>query len=206
MSPEKNALARCCVDTPIGTLVLAATSRGLKSIDLVGAHAAIESLHQDGPGQEHLQTAERALRAYFARSLEGFGRRASGYEPRDAGFGLQASGFGDVLLAPEGTPFQQSVWKALRTIPCGTTISYRTLAERIGRPAAMRAVGLANGRNPLPIIVPCHRVIGADGTLTGFGLGVDVKAWLLVHEGAAAPFAGPVTPKTHLTPRGATLF
>jgi methylated-DNA-[protein]-cysteine S-methyltransferase len=85
-----------------------------------------------------------------------------------------------------GTLFQQEVWRALREIPCGTTISYATLAQRIGRPAAVRAVGLANGANPIGVIVPCHRVIGANGSLTGYGGGLDRKRWLLQHESAAS--------------------
>lgn len=89
----------------------------------------------------------------------------------------------DLPLRPEGTAFQQTVWAALRTIPYGTTITYKELAERIGNPAAVRAVGRANGTNPIPIIIPCHRVIGADGSLTGFGGGLDLKASLLNLEG-----------------------
>lgn len=84
--------------------------------------------------------------------------------------------------ATGGTEFQREVWKALRTIPSGTTISYGELATRIGRPAASRAVGAANGSNPIPIVVPCHRVIGANGTLTGYGGGLAHKKWLLDHE------------------------
>jgi methylated-DNA-[protein]-cysteine S-methyltransferase len=83
-----------------------------------------------------------------------------------------------------GTEFQREVWRALREIPAGGTISYKTLAERIGRPTAMRAVGLANGSNPIGVVVPCHRVIGADGSLTGYGGGMERKRWLLEHEGA----------------------
>lgn len=82
-----------------------------------------------------------------------------------------------------GTPFQREVWAALREIPAGTTWSYKKLAEHIGRPAAVRAVGLANGSNPLGIVVPCHRVIGSDGSLTGYGGGLPRKRWLLEHEG-----------------------
>jgi methylated-DNA-[protein]-cysteine S-methyltransferase len=81
-----------------------------------------------------------------------------------------------------GTPFQREVWRALREIPCGTTVSYAQLAERIGRPAAVRAVGLANGSNPLGVVVPCHRVIGSDRSLTGYGGGIERKRWLLEHE------------------------
>ncbi|HEY2444859.1 MAG TPA: methylated-DNA--[protein]-cysteine S-methyltransferase [Rhizomicrobium sp.] len=82
----------------------------------------------------------------------------------------------------QGTPFQNKVWKALRGIPVGTTTSYGALARKIGEPKAMRAVGLANGSNPIAIVVPCHRVIGSDGTLTGFGGGLPRKKWLLEHE------------------------
>ncbi|WHZ24881.1 MAG: Methylated-DNA--protein-cysteine methyltransferase [Nitrospira sp.] len=84
--------------------------------------------------------------------------------------------------ATEGTPFQKRVWHALRHIPVGHTLSYGELAKRIGRPAAVRAVGLANGANPIGIVVPCHRVIGADGSLTGYGGGLERKRWLLNHE------------------------
>ncbi len=88
----------------------------------------------------------------------------------------------DLALAPRGTAFQRSVWQALTRIPYGETVSYGELARRIGSPQASRAVGLANGANPLPIIVPCHRVIGADGSLTGFGGGLEIKRKLLALE------------------------
>ena len=100
------------------------------------------------------------MRAYFAGDLEDF----------------------DLQLAPEGTPFQQSVWKELCTIPYGETISYGELARRIGNPKASRAVGLANGSNPIPIIIPCHRVIGSNGKLTGYGGGLPIKEKLLALE------------------------
>ena len=87
-------------------------------------------------------------------------------------------------IAQGGTDFQRQVWAGLRTIPVGTTLSYGGLAERIANPKAVRAVGLANGANPIAIVVPCHRVIGSNGTLTGYGGGVERKAWLLKHEGA----------------------
>lgn len=88
----------------------------------------------------------------------------------------------DLPLAPAGTPFQLTAWDALRTIPYGSTISYGEQAGRLGDPHKARAVGAANGRNPIPIVVPCHRVVGSNGTLTGFGGGLPVKAWLLEHE------------------------
>lgn len=91
----------------------------------------------------------------------------------------------DLPLAPAGTPFQSQVWKALLEIPFGRTESYGELAARIGRPGSARAVGSANGRNPISIVIPCHRVIGSSGELTGYGGGLPRKRWLLSHEGAA---------------------
>jgi methylated-DNA-[protein]-cysteine S-methyltransferase len=91
----------------------------------------------------------------------------------------------DLPWATGGTAFQRTVWAALRTIPAGQTLSYSGLASRIGKPAAVRAVGLANGRNPISVMLPCHRVIGAAGDLTGYGGGLPRKRWLLRHEGAA---------------------
>ncbi|MBA4014016.1 MAG: methylated-DNA--protein-cysteine methyltransferase [Phenylobacterium sp.] len=103
----------------------------------------------------------------------------------DAYFAGELSALDFITWRTGGTEFQRSVWSALCTIPAGETLTYKGLAERIGRPKAIRAVGLANGSNPVSIVVPCHRVIGADGTLTGYGGGLDRKHWLLSHEGAA---------------------
>jgi len=94
----------------------------------------------------------------------------------------------DLALAPAGTPFERSVWDELRRIPFGETRSYGEIAQALGRPGAARAVGRANGANPIPIVVPCHRVIGSDGSLTGFGGGLDAKSRLLELEGLALPF------------------
>jgi len=96
----------------------------------------------------------------------------------------------DIPLSLEGTPFQRRAWAALREIPYGETISYGEQAARLGSPGASRAVGLANGRNPIAIVVPCHRVIGADGRLTGYGGGLERKAWLLRHEAGTLELAG----------------
>jgi methylated-DNA-[protein]-cysteine S-methyltransferase len=109
--------------------------------------------------------AARALTAYFEGDL---------------------AAIDDLPVEAPGTPFQRAVWAALRSIPCGVTASYADVARRIGRPAAVRAVGLANHANPVGIVVPCHRVIGKDGRLTGYGGGIDRKRWLLAHEGAGA--------------------
>ena len=97
---------------------------------------------------------------------------------------LVTGAFDELPLAPEGTPFQLAVWRALCDIPWGETRSYRELAVAVGSPRAARAVGMANHHNPLGVIVPCHRVVAADGTLGGYGGGVERKEWLLVHEGA----------------------
>lgn len=100
-------------------------------------------------------------------------------------FGGDATALDGIVVKTGGTDFQRAVWAALRTIPAGETWSYGRLASAIGKPAAVRAVGLANGANPVGVIVPCHRVVGADGTLTGYAGGLERKRWLLAHESAA---------------------
>ena len=101
-------------------------------------------------------------------------------------FAGETAAIDGVAVEMNGTPFQKTVWAALRRIPSGTTISYADLARRIGEPSAVRAVGTANGANPVALIVPCHRVIGSNGSLTGYGGGLDRKLWLLTHEGVMA--------------------
>ena len=145
------------VDTPIGPLLLRADHGRLSRVEFDAATACSSRAR---PFQE----AEAQLHAYFAGELERF----------------------DLPLAPLGTAFQRSVWDALTEIPYGSTTTYSELAARIGRPSACRAVGAANGRNPLPVIVPCHRVIGAAGALTGYGGGLGRKRHLLAFEGAEA--------------------
>jgi len=142
--------------SPIGPLRLAATDQGLCRIVLPGERAAPPSGWEQ---HRHpvLSEAQRQLDLYFSGRLRDF----------------------TLPLAPQGTPFQLHVWQALGDIPYGATISYAELAARIGRPRAVRAVGGANGRNPLPIIRPCHRVIGSDGGLTGFSAGLSIKRYLL---------------------------
>jgi methylated-DNA-[protein]-cysteine S-methyltransferase len=152
------------LDTPVGPLLVAADDAGLRLIHF-----------QLGRGRRAPEPAWRRDPAPF-RDL---GRQLAQY------FGRTRRTF-DLALAPEGTPFQLETWRALAAIPYGTTISYEELARRVGRPKAVRAVGAANGRNPLPIVVPCHRVIGKDGSLTGFGGGLPAKRALLELEGAAA--------------------
>lgn len=157
------SLAHHDFDTPIGTLRVVGDDDGVTRIDLPNAAAGPprpEWRHARRTLPGPLREAKRQLREYFDS-----GRRAF-----------------DLPLAPAGTAFQMRVWEALRGIPYGETVSYGELARRIGRPTASRAVGAANGRNPLSIVVPCHRVIGADGALTGYGGGLPVKETLLAHE------------------------
>ena len=148
------------MESPIGPLLLAGDESSLREIRFVnGRHSAKpDPAWIDSPGQ--LREPVRQLRVYFAGKLEEF----------------------DLPLAPEGTPFQQKVWRELCEIPYGETISYGELARRIGNPNASRAVGLANGSNPIPIIIPCHRVIGSNGKLTGYGGGLPIKEKLLALE------------------------
>jgi methylated-DNA-[protein]-cysteine S-methyltransferase len=151
------------IESPVGRLLLAASDAGLHAIEFHAARHAVsrsaEWLEGDHP---LLRTAAAQLREYFAGTRRTF----------------------DLPLAPDGTDFQRRVWQTLATIPYGQTISYAELASRVGKPSASRAVGAANGRNPLPIVLPCHRVIGANGALTGFGGGLPTKRFLLELEGA----------------------
>lgn len=156
-------------DSPVGGLLLAADDAGLTEIQFEPhrrpAPASGGSPRPTDGASAAARTIAEAraqLTAYFAGELDTFA----------------------LPLAAHGTPFQERVWAALRDIPFGETISYAELARRVGEPRAVRAVGGANGRNPLPVVVPCHRVIGADGSLTGFGGGMERKRWLLDHEGA----------------------
>ncbi|MFC0599191.1 methylated-DNA--[protein]-cysteine S-methyltransferase [Streptomyces palmae] len=153
------------LDSPYGPLTLVATEEGV----LCGLYMT-EQRHRPAqetfgpPDPEPFAEAARQLAAYFAGELTEF----------------------TLPLQLFGTPFQQRVWAELRSIPYGETISYGTLAERIGRPTASRAVGLANGKNPIGIIVPCHRVVGGSGSLTGYGGGLDRKRRLLDFESGGA--------------------
>ncbi|MGD0618396.1 MAG: methylated-DNA--[protein]-cysteine S-methyltransferase [Bryobacteraceae bacterium] len=143
------------MESPVGRLLLAADEKGLRQLLFRGKP---EKGWREDP--EALAEPVRQLRAYFAGELHDF----------------------DVPLAPEGTPFQLRVWRELRNIPYGQTISYGELARRIGSPNGSRAVGLANGANPISIVVPCHRVIGSNGKLTGYGGGLENKELLLALE------------------------
>jgi methylated-DNA-[protein]-cysteine S-methyltransferase len=158
--------------TPVGELLLTATDEGLTRVWF----------------EEHRHGGPRSAEWRRAEEVGGAPERIlrDAREQLDAYFAGERTSF-DIPLAAAGTPFQERVWKALRTIPFGHTTSYGEIATRMGEPRAVRAVGAANGRNPIPIIVPCHRVIGANGDLTGFGGGIERKRWLLEHEGALPP-------------------
>jgi methylated-DNA-[protein]-cysteine S-methyltransferase len=157
------------VDSPVGRLTLVATDEGLAAVLWENDPPHRVRLHIDAEDDGHpvLVDAARQLEEYFA------GRRTA--------FAL--------TLDVEGTAFQRQVWSALLAIPFGETRSYGEIAAQIGRPRAVRAVGAANGRNPLSIVAPCHRVVGSTGKLTGFAGGLDVKARLLALEGARCPDA-----------------
>ncbi len=168
-TPSTTPTVATTMPSPVGPLTLVASDAGLRSVlwpaddhkvdpgDEVG-HAQVV----DADDHPILVVARRQLNEYFAGDRTEF----------------------DVALDPLGTPFQRSAWTALRSIPYGETISYGEQAERMGDKRKARAVGAANGKNPLSIVVPCHRVVGADGSLTGFAGGVETKAWLLAHESA----------------------
>ena len=146
--------------SPVGPLMLVADEAGLRRIDFVNGRSPVRSDPHWRESAEYLGETVRQLLAYFAGELEAF----------------------DLPLVPQGTPFQLAVWKRLCEIPYGETISYGELARRIGNPNASRAVGLANGSNPIPIVIPCHRVIGSNGKLTGYGGGLPIKEKLLALE------------------------
>jgi methylated-DNA-[protein]-cysteine S-methyltransferase len=152
--------------SPVGTLTLVASDHGLAAVLWENDRPRRVRLNLEAEAHGHpvLVEAERQLAEYFAGRRKQF----------------------TVKLDVAGTPFQRQVWNALLTIPFGETRSYRQIANQIGNPRAVRAVGAANGRNPLSIVAPCHRVIGSSGALTGFAGGLDVKARLLALEGAGA--------------------
>jgi len=159
-------IVRTQIDSPVGPLTLAASDAGLRLLEFAdSAHPVrLDGEWREG---EHpvLERTKAQLQDYFAGTRREF----------------------DLPLAPQGTPFQCAAWMALASIPYGQTISYAEQAARIGKPAAVRAIGAANGRNPISIVLPCHRVIGTNGALTGYGGGLPVKEFLLRLEGVLPP-------------------
>jgi methylated-DNA-[protein]-cysteine S-methyltransferase len=165
------------MSSPVGLLFIVGGEDGLKSIRfmdrksikrMIADHAATFPDAEWGPSLLENKPVVDQLEAYFCGALSSF----------------------DVKLAPRGTPFQLDVWRALLDVPFGQTRSYGQIAKAIGQPKSARAVGLANNQNPIPIIVPCHRVVGSKGALTGYGGGVQRKRWLLQHETRFAGVAG----------------
>ena len=156
------------IDSPIGPLMLAADDAGLRHIEFRDNRHPADRGDWHGGDNDVLRATEAQLGEYFAGTRRDF----------------------DLPLSPRGTDFQRQVWDELARIPFGTTISYAQLAQRLGNPNGTRAVGAANGRNPLPIVLPCHRVIGADGALIGFGGGLPTKQFLLRLEGALPEQSG----------------
>jgi len=164
---DANDLSHTTMSTPVGELTLIAGPRGLRAVlwpkELPEPDRLPTADDGDPDAARILREAVLQLEEYFAGELHEF----------------------DLPLDPVGTAFQQSAWMELRRIPYGETISYGEQARRLGDVKKSRAVGAANGRNPLSIVVPCHRVVGANGSLTGFAAGVEAKAWLLHHEQGA---------------------
>ncbi len=154
------ALDYVWMESPVGPLLVGGDEAGLRYVLFGKGRAEVKPEPGWRENRARVADAVGQLRAYFAGTLRRF----------------------DVALAPEGTPFQRRVWRELEKIPYGETISYGELARRIGTPNGSRAVGLANGANPISIIVPCHRVIGSTGKLTGYGGGLKTKEWLLALE------------------------
>ena len=155
------------LDSPVGELAIVVDATGaLRTLAFVERLTREENWGAVTPVANPFGLTDR-LRAYFAGEL---------------------AAIDDLPVALEGTEFQRTVWLALRDIPCGETRSYGDIALKIGRPNAVRAVGLANGANPIAIVLPCHRVIGSDGSLTGYGGGLPRKRWLLAHESKALSF------------------
>jgi methylated-DNA-[protein]-cysteine S-methyltransferase len=154
------------LDTPIGTLRLVSKDNKLARVEFQGQHQV--QADDRRKSNSILEAAAQQLQEYFAGKRQQF----------------------ELSLEPAGTTFQQEVWTSLRAIPFGQVRSYQDIATTVGRPRAVRAVGAANGRNPIPIIVPCHRVIGSDGSLTGFAGGLEIKKRLLKREGALLKTTG----------------
>lgn len=159
-----NVLTYGIVESPVGALLLTSDGSGLTGL--------YPHTHRSPPIMSAMWRRNDAFFTGVRDQLEAY------FDGRLTRF--------EVSLAPEGTPFQRRVWEALVEIPYGTTVTYGELAARLGKPSGSRAVGLANGKNPISLIVPCHRVVGANGKLTGYAGGLEMKRWLLDHEAGIA--------------------
>jgi methylated-DNA-[protein]-cysteine S-methyltransferase len=151
------------MDTKMGELLIVGDEKGIRYVDFQGKRRALKVKEEwiEDKNKRFLKDAVEQLDAYFNGTLEAF----------------------NLPLAPVGTPFQEAVWSALLEIPYGELVSYKDIAEKIDNPKAERAIGGANNKNPISIIIPCHRVVGSNGSLVGYGGGLSVKQYLLSHEG-----------------------
>lgn len=154
-------MSYCYIDSPIGKLLLRGREGVVEELFFPTSERPLSTEAEQKYDEESLKPAIIQLNEYFEGKRQNF----------------------DLELSPCGTPFQRSVWQELQKIPYGQTVSYSFIAQKIGNPKGSRAVGMANNKNPIPIIIPCHRVIGKNGTLTGFGGGLDIKRYLLDLEG-----------------------
>ena len=162
---RRDAVSYCVVQSPVGRLLLAGTARALTHLSFQDGRHPTEPDPRWIYSEQPFQRPIRQLKEYFSGKRKTF----------------------TITLAPQGTPFQERVWQALRAIPYGQTLSYGQIAKAVGKPKASRAVGAANGQNPISIIVPCHRVIGSNGKLVGYGGGLSIKETLLAHESSHDP-------------------
>jgi len=168
--PEPLQLLLNRLETPIGEMLIVSDREGnLRAVDWSDYEPRMRLLLRRHYGEHGFTLEETAIPNEVTLAIKRY-------------FDGDLSAIDNLSVKTAGTAFQREVWNALRNIPCGVTITYAQLAAQIGRPAAVRAVGLANGSNPIGVIVPCHRVIGANGSLTGYGGGLHRKSWLLKHE------------------------
>jgi methylated-DNA-[protein]-cysteine S-methyltransferase len=168
--PETLRLLLDHLNTPVGEMLIVTDSEGyLRAIDWADYESRMRRLLQRHYGEGGFTLEEGRVPRDVARAIEEY-------------FAGDLTALDALRVKTAGTAFQRKVWDALRRIPCGETVSYAGLAAQIGQPSAVRAVGLANGANPVGVVVPCHRVVGSDGSLTGYGGGIHRKSWLLKHE------------------------
>ena len=162
---QRDATSYCVMQSPVGRILLAGNARALTHLSFQDGRHPTNPDPRWTYSEKPFQHPMRQLTEYFSGKRKTF----------------------TITLAPQGTPFQQRVWQALQSIPYGRTLSYGQIAKAIGKPKAARAVGAANGQNPVSIIVPCHRVIGSNGKLVGYGGGLSIKEALLAHESSHHP-------------------
>lgn len=172
MSRNHKNIYRSTVETPLGPMAIAATDEALVLLEFADNPERIErhlQKHYPQHEQQHEDVSSHGQNAPYEQAVKDY-------------FSGKKHALSDLACEPAGTDFQRQVWQGLQQIPVGETLSYGELASRLAKPGASRAVGLANGRNPIALVIPCHRVIGTDGSLTGYAGGMERKRWLLAHE------------------------